>query len=427
MADSDRLWPTDRARVGWWLFIGLLGIAAAYLAYAFVGLLVAGVFGYYATRPINDRADQVIDADAVAAGITVLIVLVPIVALTLYAGFQFVTGLAGLLGDSVDPLSMAARYVGLGEIPVDEQEALRTALQNPDEFVENPQQTARTIFQRGTTVITLVAQTLLFVAMSITLSFFLLENDDTLSAALERLFGGRDTTAYAYATALDADLESVFFGNFLFVAVMFVLASAAYAVTNWLVPPEAAIPMVLVLGFLSGVASLIPVVVSKIIYVPVLGYLAYQATRVGELSLTLVAAVAVSYFLVLDFLPQTFLQPYISGRKLDGMMLMFAYLLGPILFGWYGFFLLPIVLIAMLEAVRIALPELLHGERLTNTATMAESVGADPQDEGPVPTDQAGKSGTAPGDDGSVSGESNSGPDVRDAGPDGTDRSPEDD
>ncbi|MFC7197226.1 AI-2E family transporter [Halosimplex aquaticum] len=205
-------------------------------------------------------------------------------------------------------------------------------------------------------MITLVAQTLLFVAMAITLSFFLLENDDVLSAALERLFGGRDTTAYAYATALDADLESVFFGNFLFVVVMFVLASASYAATNWLVPPAATIPMVLVLGFLTGVASLIPIVVGKIIYVPVLGYLALQATRPGGLSLSLVGGVAVVYFFVLDFLPQTFLQPYISGRDLDGMMLMFAYLLGPILFGWYGFFLLPIVLIVMLEAVRIVLP-----------------------------------------------------------------------
>ena len=81
------------------------------------------------------------------------------------------------------------------------------------------------------------------------------------------------------------------------------------------------------------------------------------------------------------------------------MLLMFAYLLGPILFGWYGFFLLPILFLAILEAVRIVLPELLHGERLTHTATMGEDLGADPQEEGTVPTDRPGKSGSAPSPD----------------------------
>jgi len=81
------------------------------------------------------------------------------------------------------------------------------------------------------------------------------------------------------------------------------------------------------------------------------------------------------------------------------MVLMFAYLLGPILFGWYGFFLLPILFLAILEAVRIVLPDLIHGERLTTVPEMGEDLGADPQEEGTVPTDQPGKSGSAPSSD----------------------------
>ncbi len=60
------------------------------------------------------------------------------------------------------------------------------------------------------------------------------------------------------------------------------------------------------------------------------------------------------------------------------MLLMFAYLLGPVLFGWYGFFLLPIILVVLLEAVRIPLPELLHGEPLTQSTSLAASVGSTP-------------------------------------------------
>ena len=59
--------------------------------------------------------------------------------------------------------------------------------------------------------------------------------------------------------------------------------------------------------------------------------------------------------------------------------MMFAYLLGPILFGWYGFFLLPIVFIAILELVRIVLPELVRGERLTPTVSLGEDVGTNPR------------------------------------------------
>ena len=56
-------------------------------------------------------------------------------------------------------------------------------------------------------------------------------------------------------------------------------------------------------------------------------------------SFLFVVGVLVVYFLVLGILLQTFLQPYITGRKLD--MMMSAYVLRPILFGWYGFSCFP--------------------------------------------------------------------------------------
>jgi hypothetical protein len=137
--------------------------------------------------------------------------------------------------------------------------------------------------------------------------------------------------------------------------------------------------MVFVLGVLTGAASLIPIAVGKIVYLPVVAYLGAQAVDSGGASLAFVGVVLVVYFLVLDILPQTFLQPYITGRQLDVVVLLFAYLLGPILFGWYGFFLLPILFVLMLEAIRIVLPELLHGEPLTPTVSIGESVGSNPQ------------------------------------------------
>ncbi|WP_458210731.1 hypothetical protein [Haladaptatus sp. NG-SE-30] len=62
------------------------------------------------------------------------------------------------------------------------------------------------------------------------------------------------------------------------------------------------------------------------------------------------------------------------------MLLLFAYILGPILFGWYGLFLLPIVFVLMLEAVRIVLPELLHGDPIVAEPYLAEGTGADAEE-----------------------------------------------
>jgi len=89
--------------------------------------------------------------------------------------------------------------------------------------------------------------------------------------------------------------------------------------------------MVLVAGFLTGLASLIPVVVGKIVYIPIVALLGFQAVSTDQDgSLVFVGVVLVAYVLLLDILPQSFLQPYLSGRLI---LLLFAYL-GPILFGW---------------------------------------------------------------------------------------------
>jgi hypothetical protein len=43
---------------------------------------------------------------------------------------------------------------------------------------------------------------------------------------------------------------------------------------------------------------------------------------------------------------------------------MFAYILGPVLFGWYGLFLGPLILVLVVHFVRLVLPELVTGKQL---------------------------------------------------------------
>jgi predicted PurR-regulated permease PerM len=368
---------SDRGRVGWWMFVLLLAVVVAFITSSFIGMIALGTFGYYATRPICRRLARLTDAKGLAASATVLLVVIPILLLVIYTIFQIYnrirqfidTGGAAVLGG----------YFDLGSLPAAQRKTVTSLLQNPSQFVNQPEQVIQTVLQLGTQVASAIFGTLVLLAIVLALSFFLLEHDTHIAAGLEELFGGRDTVAYAYASAVDGDLESVFFGNLLFVVTMAVIAAIMYEATNLLAPPGLTIPMILVLAVLTGVTSLLPVVVSKVIYLPVVAYLGLQALSSNSAGLLFVFSVLVVYFLVLDILPQTFIQPYITGRQLDMMIMMFAYILGPILFGWYGFFLLPIIFILILEAIRIPLPELVRGEPLTPEASLAKKIGTDPR------------------------------------------------
>jgi len=59
-------------------------------------------------------------------------------------------------------------------------------------------------------------------------------------------------------------------------------------------------------------------------------------------------------------------------------LVMFAYILGPLLFGWYGIFLGPMILVLVVHFGRIFIPELLSGTDIRPAAVDPETV-ADPR------------------------------------------------
>ena len=369
----------NRSRVGWWLFVIALTGVTLWVGYSFVGMIVLGVFGYYATRPICTRVGRLVNSRHLAATITVSTVLVPILLVLFYTGLRLVQRVQQALGGN-GTSALTSRILGIDSIPAEQRGKLISMLNDPLSAISDLQGSLMSNLEVGLQVVGAVFGGIVLLALSITLSYVLLARDGTLAEYFVELVGGPDTTAYAYATAVDADLESVFFGNLLFIGVMSVVAMATYLATNAVAPEGIAVPMVVVLGMLTGIASLIPIVVGKIIYVPVVAYLAFQAVQTDGNHLPFVGGVLIVYVLVLDLLPQSFIQPYLSGRKLDMILLLFAYLMGPILWGWYGFFLLPILVVLVFEAARIAVPELVLGEPLTPEVTMIGDVGTAPEE-----------------------------------------------
>lgn len=89
----------SRSRLGWWAFVLLLGVAIAYVVGSFIGLTVLGLFGYYATRPICVRLRSVTGSRQLAATLTALSILVPILLLLVVVGLRLFQVVQRQFGD----------------------------------------------------------------------------------------------------------------------------------------------------------------------------------------------------------------------------------------------------------------------------------------------------------------------------------------
>jgi predicted PurR-regulated permease PerM len=238
------------------------------------------------------------------------------------------------------------------------------------------------------------ANATLHLTLALAVAYFLLRDGGRLERWFQSTIADEDGIAEAYVTAVDADLQTVYFGNVLSVVAVAMLSLGVYHGFNVVTPASLTIPVPTLLAMLTGLATFVPLVVGKLVYVPLSIYLAYGATQTGETTgLIWVATLALVSFLLLDLVPQTFVRPYLSGRTLHSGLVLLAYVFGAALFGWYGLFLGPFILVLVVQAANVVLPELLHGDPLTAETYL--TIGSDPGP-GPTPSDSSG--GDVPAD-----------------------------
>ncbi|MUW15208.1 AI-2E family transporter [Halorubrum sp. CBA1125] len=169
-----------------------------------------------------------------------------------------------------------------------------------------------------------------------------------------------DAVVREYLEAADAELEAVLYGNLLNVIAISVIAVATYSGYNLVAPAGAEVPYPALAGALTGVASLIPVIGMKIVYLPLAAVTAVPPLLADELSLLVyVVGFLAVVVVVVDTIPDIVLRPYFSGKTTHVGLLMLAYILGPVVFGFHGLFLAPIVLVLALTFADTALPRLL--------------------------------------------------------------------
>lgn len=328
-----------------------------YVAVRFVAVLVFTVFLYYAVRPIYRFLERFGLPRRVRALLALVLFGIPFVILIAYTLTVVVLETQAFLEayDLQDQLvDRAVTEIGVDDIDLNElQELVAGGL---------AQASVTTLLFSLAGTIGLVSGALVRMLLLVVLTYYLLVDGPHFVSWLLETYD-ESGVLEAYVRAVDPELSLTLFGNIVNVFVTAIVGLATFYAYNAFAPAAVQVPFPALVGALAGIGSLIPVVGIKLVYVPVTLVLAANALLEGDPSLLVPVAVLFGVSaVVVDFIPDFFIRAHISGEGTHTGLLLVAYVVGPIAFGFYGLFLLPIVLILVTNALRVLMPYVLSGE-----------------------------------------------------------------
>jgi predicted PurR-regulated permease PerM len=386
----------DRSRLSWWAVGAVLAAALAFVVYSFVGTFVFGIFIYYATRPIYRRIRKRVRPPSLAAAVALLVLALPALALVAYTGAVAVSELIRLTNEGLFDLS---RY------PISEEQLAQAtdfqrllALDPEMVTVERVQQVLSSL-SSATDVLAFVGIGLVHLFAMIALAFYLLRDDQRLSRWVHMQVADDKGVLETFLDSVDRDFTNIFFGNILNAVLTGTIGVIAYSLLNLVAPPGVAIPAAALVGLLAGVASLVPVVGMKLVYFPVAAYIGVTSYLFDPTTLWFTAVFAAVSFVIVDTIPDLILRPYVSGRNLHVGAVMIAYTFGPLLFGWYGIFLGPILLVLIMNFARHVVPVLIERQSLAPYSVDPGAVGGAIDQPSPGPGVAADGHGTVSSDE----------------------------
>lgn len=374
--------------------VGLgLVITVGFILFQFRATLVFTLFLYYASRPIYRKLGDLPVPKRLqgrhlpyrrqaAAVTTIAVFLLPFLVLLFYTLILVLPEIQQFVGKG----GPGARYISaLQSAQGSGRPAPLAGLQISDFLTMNPEELV-TIFSEpavqawveriATTLISsvgLFANAVLHAFIVLAGTYYLLTDG---SRAVNWVLENFDETGVveSYAVSVDDELSAILFGNILNAVVTGIIGILVFTAYNLIAPTPAKVPFAPLVGALTGAGSLIPVVGMKIVYIPVgLVLAAAAAVAAGQPSaIGFVLLFLLITFVFVDTIPDFVIRPYVSGKRTHIGLLMFAYILGPIVFGFYGIFLGPILLVLFAQFFRTIAPYVLTGKTAENQSTLSD-------------------------------------------------------
>lgn len=352
-------WDGSGSTAGWWLLGLAVAVVVGSALLGLVGSLGFAVFLYYATRPAYRRLDDRFEHPDVTATVTLSLVGVPIIVVVGYAAVVA----AGELGQLLEAANVEGAESLLGpyvNIPTTGDISELGQLLAGGGGAAGGGSSAGQLLEPAMAFLVQAFDALVRAFVLVAVAFYLLRDDFKIGAWLRRSFD-HDPTVVEFVDAVDSDLETVFYGNLLTIAVTGVIAVVVYWLLNFLVPAEQGISRPFLLGMLTGVSVLVPVVGMKLVYVPYTLVLALRASG-GDLPMWFPAVFFVVTLVVVDTIPDVFVRSYLAaGGDLNMGLVLLAYVIGTVAFGWAGIFIGPIVLVVGYQFATRVFPDLVTG------------------------------------------------------------------
>lgn len=354
----------------WLLFGIIITLIVAFIAYQFIGAVVAGIFVYYSTRPTYTFLRHHNIGRTTAALFSPLVFIIPVLFLLAYTARVIAIELQALAGStqfSLDGIltELVSRSVirelpnpnGIEEFSINNiQQRFSNNTISPN-LVTDVTSSIDSIF----TILTQLSDVVLTVFIILAVTFYLLRDDDKISGNFLSLLN-YDSVATDYFDQLDRHLQTVFFGNILVAVISGLIGALAFSILSQFVPGGDVLPYPALIGLLCGVGSLIPIIGMKVIYVPVTGLILLtnvaKLPTFGEALLFPLVFFSVALVIV-DTVPDLLVRPYVSSRGgVSTGLLLFSYTLGPLVFGWYGLFLGPLLFVVFSDFYDVVAPRI---------------------------------------------------------------------
>ncbi|XVH33360.1 AI-2E family transporter (plasmid) [Haloferacaceae archaeon DSL9] len=353
-ADPDEEWL--RSTAGWWLLaFALAGVVIAALR-DYLGWFVFGIFLYYVSRPVSRALQRRGSPPGISAIVTLVVVVLPFASVLFVVASLAIVQLATLdVTDFESVFELFFPNLNPNELPTTETELYPFA----ENLATDP--TIASVWQWASGVLSQFFTASYLAFLALVLTFFLIRDERRLAQWFRIEIVDDRSRLSSYLHRIDRGLQSIFFGYTVTIFVIIVSAGVIYMGLNAIAPTGLEIPSILLLAVVTGLASAVPLIGRTIVYAGIVAYLVVQAVRTDPTALWFPIVFYVVMGVLFDGLIRTYVRPTLSGRMFPTGLVVFAYLLGPPVFGWYGIFLGPIIMVVTVLFVREELPWLLHG------------------------------------------------------------------
>ena len=356
----------------WLLFGAALILLLLWIMRLFLDVFIYAIFLYYITRPIKRWLSRYIRNEGLQVLISLLLLALPII---LVISYTLLTGLSQLMGvvqshgltgavPSGPLANLTATFSGFqqnvtsGHMDwgnITEQDWFRTL----SGYSGSLPTVQAVLLALGGTVADIVFKAFIIFFIA----FALLKDDRRIKEWFEKTFPflleEHNGLFRRYMNGVDADLQKIFFSNLLSIVFFAVIAVVAYNLLNLFAPASMQIPSPILLGILTGVAALIPIVGMWLVVGPLTVYLIVSSLVAGAFftNIGYFIFMFLFIFIFVTTLPGFVVGPYLARGNVNTGLLMFAYIIGPLVFGITGIFIGAIVLVMLTNYFRHVVPE----------------------------------------------------------------------